>query len=162
MFWVRYGVHAELPGERLLRPGRDRREPTVTRHSRSRSCRFKAAGRTRCYINWAQLLEWVFDIDMQHCPNCCGGELKVIAAILERRIQIAHADPGVAQLHLAADGPILRGQADIVEAWVHVHGQMPNQGMSFVGREAHHVIAARHHAFTSRHRHDRRDRHVPR
>ena len=26
-----------------------------------------------------------FDIDMQHCPNC-GGELKIIAAILERPV----------------------------------------------------------------------------
>jgi hypothetical protein len=29
----------------------------------------------------------VFDIDMQHCPNCGGGgELKIIAAILERPV----------------------------------------------------------------------------
>jgi len=27
----------------------------------------------------------VFDLDMQHCPNCGGsGELKIIAAMLER------------------------------------------------------------------------------
>ncbi len=32
-------------------------------------------------ISWALLLQRVFEIDMQHCPNC-GGELKVIAAIL--------------------------------------------------------------------------------
>jgi hypothetical protein len=30
------------------------------------------------------LLKRVFDIDMRHCPNCDGGELKIIAAILER------------------------------------------------------------------------------
>ena len=24
--------------------------------------------------------------DMQHCPNCGGGELKIIAAILERPV----------------------------------------------------------------------------
>jgi hypothetical protein len=35
-------------------------------------------------IGWARLLKRVFDIDMQHCPNCVGGELKIIAAILER------------------------------------------------------------------------------
>lgn len=35
-------------------------------------------------ISWARLLKRVFDIDMQHCPNCGGGELKIIAAILER------------------------------------------------------------------------------
>jgi hypothetical protein len=37
-------------------------------------------------ISWAQLLKRVFDIDMQHCPNCDGGELKIIAAILERPV----------------------------------------------------------------------------
>jgi hypothetical protein len=35
-------------------------------------------------IGWARLLERVFDIDLQHCPNCGAGELKIIAAILER------------------------------------------------------------------------------
>jgi hypothetical protein len=33
-------------------------------------------------MNWARLLKRVFDIDMQHCPNCGAGELKIIAAIL--------------------------------------------------------------------------------
>ena len=36
-------------------------------------------------INWARLLKRVFDIDMRHCPNC-GGELKIVAAILERSV----------------------------------------------------------------------------
>jgi hypothetical protein len=27
-----------------------------------------------------------FDIDMQHCPNCGAGALKIIAAILERPV----------------------------------------------------------------------------
>jgi hypothetical protein len=37
---------------------------------------------------WArlQLLKRAFDIDMQHCPNCGAGELKIIAAILERPV----------------------------------------------------------------------------
>ena len=35
-------------------------------------------------ISWARLLKRVFDIDLQHCPNCGAGELKIIAAILER------------------------------------------------------------------------------
>jgi len=37
-------------------------------------------------MNRARLLKRVFDIDMQHCPNCGGGELKIIAAILERPV----------------------------------------------------------------------------
>jgi hypothetical protein len=41
----------------------------------------------RCFI----------DIDMQHCPNCRGGELEIIAAILER--------PGIEKIltHLGLD-----------------------------------------------------------
>ena len=37
-------------------------------------------------ISWARLLKRVFDIDMQHCPNCGDEELKIIAAILERPV----------------------------------------------------------------------------
>jgi hypothetical protein len=37
-------------------------------------------------ISWARLLARVFDIDMQHCPNCGAGELMNIAAILERPV----------------------------------------------------------------------------
>ncbi len=33
-------------------------------------------------ISWARLLKRVFEIDLEHCPNC-GGQLKIIAAILE-------------------------------------------------------------------------------
>ena len=32
-------------------------------------------------MSWARLLKRVFDIDMQHCPNCGAGELKIIANI---------------------------------------------------------------------------------
>jgi len=34
----------------------------------------------------ARLLKCVFDIDMQHCPNCGGGEIKIIAALRERPV----------------------------------------------------------------------------
>jgi hypothetical protein len=37
-------------------------------------------------ISRARLLKRVFDIDMHTCPNCGGGELKIIAAILERPV----------------------------------------------------------------------------
>ncbi len=33
-------------------------------------------------ISWARLLKRDFQIDLEHCPNC-GGELKIIAAIME-------------------------------------------------------------------------------
>ena len=31
-------------------------------------------------MSWVRLLKRVFDIDMEHCPNC-GGRLKIIAVI---------------------------------------------------------------------------------
>ena len=31
-------------------------------------------------MSWARLLKRVFNIDIEHCPNC-GGALKIIAAI---------------------------------------------------------------------------------
>ena len=36
-------------------------------------------------LRWAKLLKRVFEIDMEHCPNC-GGELKIIAAILKQPV----------------------------------------------------------------------------
>ncbi len=36
------------------------------------------------HIGWARLLQRVFDIDMRRCPSCGAGELKIIAAILQR------------------------------------------------------------------------------
>ena len=34
-------------------------------------------------LGWAKLLKRVFNLDLEHCPNC-GGTLTIIAAILER------------------------------------------------------------------------------
>ena len=36
-------------------------------------------------LSWAKLLKRVFDLDLEHCPNC-GGDLKIIAAILEQPV----------------------------------------------------------------------------
>ena len=36
-------------------------------------------------MSWARLLKRVFDLDLEHCPNC-GGELTIIAAILEQPV----------------------------------------------------------------------------
>ncbi|MDP1647154.1 MAG: hypothetical protein Q8M01_02995, partial [Rubrivivax sp.] len=33
-------------------------------------------------LSWARLLKRVFELDLEHCPNC-GDELKIIAAIVE-------------------------------------------------------------------------------
>jgi len=38
--------------------------------------------RPLCCFTWARLLRRVFDIDLEHCPQC-GSELKIIAAIEE-------------------------------------------------------------------------------
>jgi putative transposase len=39
-------------------------------------------------MSWARLLKRVFDIDIEHCPNC-GGALKIIAA-LRHAVQDGH------------------------------------------------------------------------
>ena len=57
-------------------------------------------------ISWARLLKRVFEIDLQHCPNC-GGELKIIAAILESAV----IERILAQLGLQA--PRVRHQSDL-------------------------------------------------
>jgi hypothetical protein len=44
-------------------------------------------------ISWARLLKRVFDIDVEHCPNC-GGALKIIACPEARR-RAAIEDPPV-------------------------------------------------------------------
>ena len=44
---------------------------------RSQGCAHSRPAR----ISWSRLLKRVFQIDIEHCPNC-GGELKIIAAIL--------------------------------------------------------------------------------
>jgi len=59
---------------------------------------------------WARLLKRVFDIDLEHCPQC-GGEFRIIAAIGD--CQDPHA-PGLAgespaTLSGAADGPLPGG-----------------------------------------------------
>ena len=44
---------------------------------------------------WAQLLMSVFELDLEHCPNC-WGELETITVILEQPVFekiLAHMDP---------------------------------------------------------------------
>ena len=46
--------------------------------------RADCAHHRRVRLSWAKLLKRVFEIDLEHCPNC-GGELKIIAAGLSSR-----------------------------------------------------------------------------
>jgi hypothetical protein len=48
-------------------------------------CEATCAHRRPVRLSWAKLLKRVFEIDMAHCP-ACGGELKIIAAILEQPV----------------------------------------------------------------------------
>ncbi len=45
-------------------------------------CEANCAHHRPVRLSWARLLKRVFDLDLEHCPNC-GGALKIIAAILE-------------------------------------------------------------------------------
>ena len=42
-------------------------------------------GRGPLRLSWARLLKRAFDLDLEHCLSC-GGELKIIAAILEQPV----------------------------------------------------------------------------
>ena len=60
-------------------------------------------------LSWAKLLKRVFDLDLEHCPNC-GGEVKIIAAILEQPV----IEKSLTHLGLQARAPPrspARGQA---------------------------------------------------
>ena len=60
-------------------------EPT-TEAAAAAECELVAVQARPHRISWARLLKRVFDIDMHTCPNCGAGELKTIAAILERPV----------------------------------------------------------------------------
>ncbi len=62
----------------------DQGEPATEADSAA-DCEVETAKSRPHRIGWAQLLKRVFDIDMHTCPNCGGGELKIIATILEQR-----------------------------------------------------------------------------
>jgi hypothetical protein len=56
-------------------------EPEVP-EAKPAECEANSAHYRLVRLSWAKLLKRVFDLDLKHCPNC-GGELKIIAAILE-------------------------------------------------------------------------------
>ncbi len=56
--------------------------PPATKPAHADDCAHLSAGSAKGRMRWAQLLKRVFDIDIEHCPQC-GGQLKLIAAIEE-------------------------------------------------------------------------------
>ena len=44
------------------------------------ACEANCAHHRPMRLSWAKLLKRVFEVDLEHCPNC-GGELKVIPVI---------------------------------------------------------------------------------
>lgn len=48
-------------------------------------CQANVAHHRPVRLSWAKLLKRVFELDLEHCPNC-GGELKIIAAIPEQPV----------------------------------------------------------------------------
>jgi Putative transposase len=65
--------NAKLRCEIIPRPPEQATEPSCD-HAQGAPAR----------MSWARLLKRVFDIDIEHCPNC-GGSLKIIAAIEDRQ-----------------------------------------------------------------------------
>jgi len=76
--------NAKLPA--LAVPPRPPKEEEATSEATAGQCEVETAPARPGHVSWARLLKHVFDIDMQHCPNCGAGELKIIAAILERPV----------------------------------------------------------------------------
>ena len=61
------------------------REPEPTAQEAAPASARRTAHHRPVRLSWAKLLKRVFEIDMEHCPNC-GRELKIIAAILEQPV----------------------------------------------------------------------------
>jgi hypothetical protein len=70
----------------LVVPQGPKVEQQVTDAATPSECESESVQARPHRISWARLLKRVFDIDMHHCPNCGAGELKIIAAILERPV----------------------------------------------------------------------------
>ena len=58
---------------------------TPAQQAKPAACEANCAHHRAVRLSWAKLLKRVLEIDMRHCPNC-GGELKIIAAILEQPV----------------------------------------------------------------------------
>jgi hypothetical protein len=62
---------------------------------------------------WARLLKRVFAIDMEHCPVCQQGRLRIIAAITERSV----IQKILRHLKLAVDPPPIAPAQQVAFAW---------------------------------------------
>jgi hypothetical protein len=72
-------------GHKWCRKGRPRPAgSSATEAAAAAECEIEPVQARPHRISWARLLKRIFDIDLQHCPHCGAGELKIIAAILER------------------------------------------------------------------------------
>ena len=67
----------ELVGPQLPVPAAQEAKPA--------ECETNCAHHRPVRLSWGKLLKRVFDLDLDHCPNC-GGELKIIAAILKQPV----------------------------------------------------------------------------
>jgi hypothetical protein len=63
--------------------------------------------------SWARLLKRVFAIDMEHCPACQQGRLRIIAAITERHV----IQKILRHLKLAVDPPLIAPAQQVAFAW---------------------------------------------
>jgi hypothetical protein len=78
--------HGVLAPSAKLRAEVVPREPDApAQEGRAAECDARCAHHRPVPLSWARLLERVFEIDMEHCPRC-GGEQKIIAAILEQPV----------------------------------------------------------------------------
>ena len=85
MHLVRYGG--------CLAPHSNLRAPSSRRRD-SRGGRTRRLGAPRRTGRWARLLKRVFAIDMERCPVCQQGTLRIIAAITERDVYPLLCDCG--------------------------------------------------------------------
>jgi hypothetical protein len=52
-------------------------------------------------LGWAKLLKRVFNLDLTHCPHC-GGDLRMIAAIMQRQaLKYSGCEGGFLECELA-------------------------------------------------------------
>ena len=54
----------------------------VAQEAKPADCEANSARHRPVRLGWAKLLKRVFDLDLEHCPNC-DSELRIVAAILE-------------------------------------------------------------------------------